>query len=147
MCNSRDRSSTGLISSNAASINRNQLILAAFAKGHPPRQIRYPVQAIRFGKDLTFLALGGEVVVDYALRAKREFPHANLVVAGYCNDVMCYIPSLRVLREGGYEPVKSMIFYGRPGPFAKNVEETVFRAVRDVMRKVGVKPASPKRLQ
>ena len=31
------------------------------------------MQAIRFGKDLTLLALGGEVVVDYALRAKREY--------------------------------------------------------------------------
>jgi neutral ceramidase len=48
------------------------------------------------------VTLGGEVVVDYVLRTKREYPKENLIVAGYTNDVMCYIPSVRVLKEGGY---------------------------------------------
>ena len=123
---------------------RAKFVLEAYDRGRPPRQIPYPVQAVRFQNDLTFLALGGEVVVDYSLRAKREFPGENLVVAGYCNDVMCYIPSLRVLREGGYEAVDSMVAYGRPGPFAENVEETIFRAVDDVMKQVGAKRAAVK---
>jgi len=123
---------------------RAKFVLTAYDRGEPPRQIRYPVQAVRFDKDLTFLAMGGEVVVDYSLRAKREFPGENLVVAGYCNDVMCYIPSLRVLREGGYEGADSMAPYGRPGPFAENVEETIFRAVHDVMQQVGAKPSMAK---
>jgi hypothetical protein len=67
------------------------------------------------------------------LRARREFPDDNLVVAGYCNDVQAYIPSLRVLKEGGYEANDSMIYYGQPGPFTDDVEETVFRAIRDVL--------------
>ena len=87
------------------------------------------MQVVRFGPDLTLLALAGEVVVDYALRSKREFPDENLVVAGYCHDVMCYIPSRRVLREGGYEAVESMIYYGQPGPFAESVEEDIFHAI------------------
>jgi hypothetical protein len=103
------------------------------------RRIPYPVQAIRFGKDLTVVALGGEVVVDYALRAKREFNHKKepLIIAGYSNDVMCYIPSARVLKEGGYEAVDSMIYYGQPGPFTEEIEETVFRAVRTALKRVG----------
>jgi hypothetical protein len=96
----------------------------------------YPVQAIRFDRDLTLLALGGEVVVDYDVRAKREFSGTNLVVAGYSNDVMCYIPSQRVLKEGGYEAVDSMIYYGQPGPFAPDVEERVFAAIHRVMKRV-----------
>ena len=59
--------------------------------------------------------------MDYALRLKREFPGENLIVAGYCHDVMCYIPSRRVLREGGYEAVENTIYYGQPGPFAETV--------------------------
>jgi hypothetical protein len=118
---------------------RARLMLEAYDRGQPVRQLAYPVQAVAFGRDLTLLALGGEVVVDYALRARREFPQANLVVAGYCNDVACYIPSLRVLREGGYEAVDSMIYYGQPGPLAENVEETIFRAVGEVMGRVGAR--------
>jgi neutral ceramidase len=119
---------------------RARLMLAAYEQGAPVRQTPYPVQAIRFGQDLTLLGLGGEVVVDYALRARREYPQENLVVAGYCHDVMCYIPSRRVLGEGGYEPVVSMIYYGQPGPFAETVEEQVFQGVRRVMARVGANP-------
>jgi hypothetical protein len=104
---------------------------------HPVRETPYPVQAIRFGKNLTLLALGGEVVVDYALRAKREYPGEPLIVAAYSNSVMCYIPTDRVLREGGYEAVDNMVYYGQPGPFAPGVETRVFEAIHKAMKKVG----------
>lgn len=64
----------------------------------------YPVQVIRIGNDLTFITLGSEVVVDYSLRFKKEFAGAaGIWVAGYSNDYTGYVPSLRVLKEGGYE--------------------------------------------
>jgi hypothetical protein len=116
---------------------RAKLMLAAYDAGRPPRAVAYPVQAVRWNDDLALLALGGEVVVDYALRLKREFPKENLIVAGYSNDVMCYIPSLRVLKEGGYESVDSMIYYGQPGPFAESVEQTVIDACRRVLKCTG----------
>jgi len=109
----------------------------AYDERHPVRTVQYPVQAIRFGKELTILALGGEVVVDYDLRAKKEFPKSNLIVAGYSNDVMCYIPSKRVLGEGGYEAVDSMVYYGMPMPFTDEVEERIFSTIRTVMKRVG----------
>jgi len=118
---------------------RARLMLAAYDEGRPVRQTPYPLQAIRLGGDLTLLALGGEPVVDYALRVKRELAGENLIVAGYCNDVMCYIPSRRVQREGGYEAVDNMIYYGQPGPFAESVEETIFAAVRRVAERVGLR--------
>ena len=71
-------------------------------KDAPSRQ--YPVQVIRLGDDLTLATLGSEVVVDYSLRLKRELAGKAVVwVAGYSNDYGGYIPSLRVLKEGGYE--------------------------------------------
>jgi hypothetical protein len=116
-------------------------MLEAYDAGKPVRRLPFQVHAVRFGADLTLLGLSGEVVVDYAIRARREFPGENLTVAGYCNDVSCYIPSLRVLREGGYEPDSSMIYYGLPGPFAEDVEETAFAAIRRVMARAGVSAA------
>ncbi|MCC7497809.1 MAG: neutral/alkaline non-lysosomal ceramidase N-terminal domain-containing protein [Bryobacterales bacterium] len=100
------------------------------------RRLPYPVQAIRFGNGPVLLALGGEVVVDYSLRAKREYPKTDLIVAGYSNVVPCYIPSLRVLKEGGYEGGGAMLYYGQPGPFDETVEETIFSAIHKVMKDV-----------
>ncbi len=112
---------------------RAKLMLEAYDAGRPVRSLAYPVQAVRFGHDLTLVALAGEVTVEYGLRLKREFPRENLVVMGYTNEVACYIPSLAVLKGGGYEPLDSMIYYGQPGPFAENVEEKVIAACHEVL--------------
>jgi hypothetical protein len=82
------------------------------------------------------IALGGEVVVDYSLRTKKEFPGKNIFVAGYSNEVMCYIPSERVLKEGGYEADSSMIYYGMPGPFEKGIEEKIMAAIYLTIKKI-----------
>jgi neutral ceramidase len=81
----------------------------------------YPVQVVQLGRDLTLVALGSEVVVDYSLRIKAELGGAAPVwVAGYSNDYNGYIPSLRVLREGGYEAQAG---------WAESVEERILQAV------------------
>jgi neutral ceramidase len=121
----------------AAKVRRANLMLAALDAGRQINTVAYPVQAIRFGKSLTLVALGGEVVVDYALRIKREHPGEPIVSAGYSNDVMSYIPSVRVLHEGGYEADDSMIYYGLAGPYADDVESRIFTAVGRVLKDVG----------
>ena len=99
-----------------------------------PKSYPCPVQAWRFGNDLTLVAIGGEVVVDYALRLKREWGAEKLWVAGYANDVFAYVPSVRILHEGGYESDFNLIYYGLPSRFAPAVEDTLVQAVHDVVR-------------
>lgn len=118
---------------------RAKLMLEAYNKGWNLDTYSYPVQAVRFGKDVTILALGGETVVEYSLKTKKHYAGENLIVAGYSNEVMCYIPMKHMLAEGGYETEASMIYYGMPGPFADNVEDKIFSAIHQVMRNVGAK--------
>ncbi|HXE15193.1 MAG TPA: hypothetical protein VN633_23920, partial [Bryobacteraceae bacterium] len=105
-------------------------------KGKLPDHHSYPIEVWQFGKDLTFIALGGEVVVDYSLRFKREYGFDQLWVAGYTNDVFAYIPSRRVLKEGGYEGGGAMIAYGQPAPFTSDVEEIIARGVDSLVSRV-----------
>lgn len=112
------------------------------------RSYPYPVQAWRLGGRQLWIALGGEVVVDYALRFKAEFG-PDTWVAGYANDVMAYIPSARVLGEdkwprtsgrNGYEGNTSMYVYGLPAHrWADDVEHTIAEAVRRVVGSVHAK--------
>lgn len=136
---SRETFEALLKDTNPVKVRNAQRMLKTYDEGRPIRTYPYPVQAVAFGKDLTFLALGGEVVVDYVLRAKKEYGAAGLIVAGYSNDVMSYIPSLRVLKEGGYEANDSMVYYGLPGPYNTEVEERVFDTIQRVMKSVGRK--------
>jgi len=96
----------------------------------------YLVQVVRFGDDLMMVALAGEVVIDYTLRLKRELTGAPLWVAGYSNDVFGYVPSLRVLQEGGYEGGGAMRYTPLPGPFAPSVEDRVVKTVHKLVEAV-----------
>ncbi|MEX1230104.1 MAG: neutral/alkaline non-lysosomal ceramidase N-terminal domain-containing protein [Planctomycetaceae bacterium] len=89
----------------------------------------YPVQVWSFGDQLTWAALGGEVVVDYSIRLKAELGPGKTWVTGYANDVMSYIPSERVLKEGGYEGASSMIVYNQPSTWRTGLEDQIVEAV------------------
>jgi len=91
------------------------------------------VQTWTFGRDLAMVFLGGEVVADYSLRLKRELDGSRLWVNAYSNDVAFYVPSRRMIPEGGYEVDRSMIYYGQPGPLAEDTEDQIVRAVRDLL--------------
>ncbi len=99
-----------------------------------PSSYPCPVQVLRFGDELLFVALGGEAVVDYAHRIKREFDAPAVWVSAYANDVFGYLPSRRVLREGGYEAGGAMLYGPLPGPFTDTVEERVIDAVHRLVR-------------
>jgi neutral ceramidase len=102
-------------------------------KGEGILRYAYPIQAWTLG-NLTWTALGGEVVVDYALRLRKETP-GNLWVFGYANDVMAYIPNERILKEGRYEGESSMIPYGRPGPWTPGLEETIISKAGELIQR------------
>ena len=108
--------------------------LARLDRGEKPvSEIRYTVQAWAFGRDLAMVMLPGEVVVDYSLRIKREFDASRMWVNAYVNDRPGYIPSERVLREGGYEGGFVMFRTHYPGPLAPGLEEKIMAAVREVV--------------
>jgi hypothetical protein len=98
-----------------------------------PTTLPYTVQTWSFGKSLALVLLPGEVVVDYSLRLKREFDATRLWVNAYANDVPCYIPSERILKEGGYEGADSMVYYDRPTRFAPGIEDLIVETVRQLM--------------
>ncbi|HUG80212.1 MAG TPA: neutral/alkaline non-lysosomal ceramidase N-terminal domain-containing protein [Bryobacterales bacterium] len=113
-------------------------LLAILDKGGElMKEYPYPVQVWQFGKDLTFIALGGEVVVDYSLRFKKTYGWEDTWVSGYNNDVFSYVPSLRVLNEGGYEGGGAMLFGTLPGPFRATVEETIAEKVDEFVKRTG----------
>ena len=79
-------------------------------------------------------------MVDYSLRLKRNLGTSRTWVSGYCNDVMAYIPSKRVLKEGGYEGGGAMLYYGLPSPWADSVEEDVVGTVAKVLGAIDGEP-------
>jgi len=114
---------------------RAKRLLAKLDRGESlPTSYPYPVQVWKLGDQL-WIALGGEVVVDYSLRFKSTYGPRTWV-AGYTNDVMSYIPSHRVWEEGGYES-GAFYVYGLPtNRWAPDVEDRIAATVRRLVEKV-----------
>jgi hypothetical protein len=126
---------------------------AASPNGHSRRKARYllserekhgkieltqgcPIQAAKFGEELLMIFISGETVVDYSRKSKAEFAGPMVWVAGYCNDVFAYLPSLRVLKEGAYEGRTGIVHQLVATPFAPTVEERVMDGVRKAVAAV-----------
>lgn len=93
-----------------------------------PTSFESQIALWQFGEDLTLVALPGEVVVDYVRLIEDAIGPRKLWVSAYNHDVFGYIPSARVLREGGYE-IRG-IYTGGFGIFAPETEQVVVKHVR-----------------
>jgi hypothetical protein len=104
--------------------------LARLSRGETlPTTLPYAVQTWKFGDDLAMVFLPGEVVVDYSVRLKTKYDSSRLWINAYANDVPCYIPSVRILNEGGYEAETSLWYYDRPARLAPATEDLIINAV------------------
>jgi neutral ceramidase len=99
-----------------------------------PRSVSYPMSVVRLGNDLTFVILAGEVVSDYAIRIKHELADEHPWTVGYAIEISCYIPSVRILKEGGYEADSSLIYYGIYGPLLGRTEAMILDKVREMVK-------------
>jgi hypothetical protein len=102
--------------------------------GSPPDRVKYPIQVWRIGPEFTFIALTGETVVDYSLKFKAAYGWNTTWVCGYNNDLLSYVPSLRVLKEGGYEGGTGMFEYGHRAPYTETVEEQITKKVEELVK-------------
>ncbi|MBX9579937.1 MAG: neutral/alkaline non-lysosomal ceramidase N-terminal domain-containing protein, partial [Gemmataceae bacterium] len=108
-----------------------RVTLARLDRGEKlPTGIPYPIQTWAFGDRLAMAFLPGEVVVDYSLRLKKELDGRRLWVTAYADNAPCYIPSERVLKEGGYEGGGAMIYYDIPAAFKPGLEQPIIDAVK-----------------
>jgi hypothetical protein len=101
-----------------------------------PKSVSYQVVTWSFGSDLALVFLADEVVVDYALRMKRELDGKRLWITAYANDVSQYIVSDRLIGEGGYEvrnSLSALISSGEPETVQPSVETAIVERVRDLL--------------
>lgn len=99
---------------------------------HLPTACPYPVQVWLMGAHV-LIALGGEAVVDYALRFRQMYGPLTWV-SGYANTLVAYIPSQRVQLEGGYEGNDFLYEYGHGAErWADGVESRICHAVTEMV--------------
>lgn len=108
-----------------------RFLIEGLDRGIPlPTSHPCPVHVWRLGGQ-TIVSIGGEVVVDYAIAIKQMLGPGTFVM-GFSNDLFAYVPSQRVLREGGYEGATSQMEYGFPSKWREDIESRLLTAIREL---------------
>ncbi|QDS94445.1 Cytochrome c [Roseimaritima multifibrata] len=94
-----------------------------------PESLSYPIQVCYFGDQLCMVFLSGEVCVDYSLRLKKELDAKRLWMHGYSHDFGSYIPSERLLSEGGYGAGAEIPYFALPNKLAPGLEKKIIDKV------------------
>lgn len=93
-------------------------------------RIIYPIQTWNFGQSMTMVFLAGEVCVDYSHRLKRELDSSRLWINAYSNDFCSYIPSERLVEEGGYGGGAEIPYFALPAKLRPGLEQRIIDEVR-----------------
>ena len=111
-------------------------IIEAQAKGRAiPKYYTAPVAVWRFGDDLTLVGISGEVVCDYVPLVSEAIGSGRVWVAGYCNQVFGYLPSAKIVAEGGYETLG--LVSAHIGWFSSKTQDVLLAKIREMAEAKG----------
>ena len=94
-----------------------------------------PFAVWQFGNDLTLVGLPEETVSEYVPLLNNAVGKRTLWTAGYCNDVSSYLPTVRIMDQGGYE-TRGFIADTQAGWYAREAEKTLVEAVAQMVDEV-----------
>jgi hypothetical protein len=102
-------------------------LIKAIQENTDKKSLPYSISVWHLGETVKIIAMEGEVPTELSLTMKRLFHEYQTVVLGYSNSVMTYIPTRKILREGGYE-AEAYVLHGYRGPFLPETEDMILGA-------------------
>ena len=115
--------------------------------GTLPTHYTAPIATWGFGDDLTMLAFPSETVSEFALNIRSEHPAVPLWVSSYSNDLFGYVPTAKIVREGGHETIGVTTWLwgtdleNSVGLFSEEVEDVMMSTARELIREVNSTPS------
>ena len=79
---------------------------------------------IKLSEDLYIVYMGGEICYEIKLIIKEVFKEKQIVFLGY-HEALTYIPSDKIIKEGGYEGFDAPTYSGFRGPFKVGIDRTI----------------------
>ncbi|GIP32939.1 neutral/alkaline non-lysosomal ceramidase N-terminal domain-containing protein [Paenibacillus sp. J2TS4] len=105
---------------------------------HPERNrpsIPLTMNIIRIADGLAFLAMDGEIVVEYGMFIKK-ISEGSVLPLAYSNGMIGYVPTARQVEEGGYEGGDSAVYFGLPSAFEPALEDQIKAAAVNLVNEV-----------
>ena len=84
-------------------------------------------------EELLLIYLGGEICYPTKQMLQKAFPDKKIFFLGY-TDSTAYVPSDKIISEGGYEHEGSIVEYRLKGTFAPGIDKLVVDAIKEAMK-------------
>lgn len=111
--------------------------LAQVEAGVAPTIVKAPVQVVRIG-DLALVGIPGELFSGLGRQIKDAVADAHVLIVGYANEGVGYIPDRSAYERGGYEVADAYRYYGAPAAPAPEAGELIVKeSVRLVRQTMG----------
>jgi hypothetical protein len=125
---------TALSKDSGAQGRNAEVYLDRIVRGIPiDSTMTFPIECWTFGKDLAMVFLADEMLSGYSLRIREELGTDKLWINAYTNDVKAYVPTKKVIPEGGYEVESNMYYYDHPFRFSSDIEDIIIKAVHNIV--------------
>jgi len=110
-------------------------LLALLDRGETPAtHCPAPLAVWQLGQDLTLVGVSGETVSGFVPLIEAALGPERLWIAGYCNEVFGYLPTARIVAEGGYECLGTV---PPSGFFAAEAQDVVVSMVTALAERAG----------
>lgn len=87
----------------------------------------FNISRLDLSDDFRIIGLEGEIISVIGSLIKLEFKKGTTLVLGYTNGSVSYIPTKKILAEGGYEAVCAYTKSGLPGPFTSEAADVLIK--------------------
>jgi hypothetical protein len=85
---------------------------------------------VRLGSELTVVGIAAEVATEYGALVNRTFDGSINIPVGYIDEVYGYMPTARMLQEGGYEASWFLRPFALQGPLNPRIEQSCLTALQ-----------------
>ncbi|MBA3892735.1 MAG: hypothetical protein H0X69_03425 [Gemmatimonadales bacterium] len=94
------------------------------------RQVTF--HRVMLGDGLNVVGISAEVVAEYGALVSSAFGGGTTIPVGYIDEVYGYLPTARMLEEGGYEASWFLRPFALVGPVNPRIEEHCLAALREL---------------
>jgi hypothetical protein len=100
-----------------------------------PKKRSLEFTMLSIGKNLTFLGMNAEMVVEYGIYIKNTL-NGKVIPIPYTNGMIGYVSTEKQLKEGGYESQESIYYFALAAPFVNSTEHRIKQEIKQLERRL-----------
>lgn len=115
------------------SMKKTTVPLSSFIEGQIPQLENLDIKIVCLSENILLIGFSAEPVVEFVDLLKTVFKNKMIIPVGCLNGSYGYLPTDKMVREGGYEGNSFFKIFGYNATFKKNIEKIIEDALKSLV--------------